>query len=38
MLAIQEKKAKLKHFHEIVKALPAPNRDTLKCLLQHLLK
>lgn len=32
------KKEKLQHFREIVKALPVPNRDTLEFLLRHLLR
>jgi hypothetical protein len=36
--ANHNKKEKLQHFREIVKALPVPNRDTLEFLLRHLLR
>ncbi|PZC77170.1 rho GTPase-activating protein 27 isoform X2 [Helicoverpa armigera] len=36
--SIKPKEARIKEFQEIVKALPQCNRDTLKFLLEHLLK
>jgi hypothetical protein len=36
--ANRNKKEKLQHFRDIVKALPVPNRDTLEFLLRHLLR